>query len=341
MYSFFISNFNNLYKKYEDKGKTASVLANIKDVDLYNEEDLTELIDLVSSVSDTTKSDISASINRMLSDKDIDLKSFNEYLSKIDFENLFNISPRMKNFTFEEMITFLEYHFKADETKTKFEESDLTLGNLTEYLQDNLTNSDELTNILCSFPNTPREIGEFPSGWLDNIQEENKPESIKAVYDAISKFQKSGSTSELAKNLTQILGKQVKVSQAGNPGLVGKGYKLSVEGADDMCLKIYHNDIIPMRNIHGEHIEPQMGLFLNKHSNDFVKMLFGRVSGNYDSDGFIVSQFLAEDIKPYIQTDIEDGYVFIPNDTRANSDNNIKQGKVIDFGDVDAFKIKD
>ena len=51
-----------------------------------------------------------------------------------------------------------------------------------------------------------------------------------------------------------------------------------------------------MYNRHGEHIEPQAGLFSNAHSSDFVKMYFGRVAPFNTHDGFLVTQFLDKKI---------------------------------------------
>ena len=113
-----------------------------------------------------------------------------------------------------------------------------------------------------------------------------------------------------------------------------------MEGSEDMCLKIFGEDRNKffeqnpnLNNIHGQHIEVQTGLFVNQHSNDFVKMYFGKVSPINDSDGFLVTQFLSYDTEP-VQTGGTNNnkYKIYSNDAFAN--HNIINGKIIDFGDV-------
>jgi hypothetical protein len=91
--------------------------------------------------------------------------------------------------------------------------------------------------------------------------------------------------------------------------------------------------------VHGQYVEVQTGIYVNEHSNDFVKMYFGRVSPYNTSDGFLVTQFLSEDITPEssVANNIN-GYQILSYDSWEG--HNIINGKIIDFGGVDIIKIE-
>ena len=328
-----------LYEKFLKEGydvKTASIFANINNLDNYNTDELKTLIDNVSKISDTGNSDISAIIDKILSDGEIDLKSFNEYISKINIEELLETAPNMKNYDFKQMITFLNLHYKLNPNKTEFNKADLTIENLTDFLSHNYVNADSLTNLLTIYPNTKREVGELPKGWTDNIPEKDKPEKIKEIYDAILDFENSQDITKLKNRLENILSKSVEINFI-KRGTFALAYKISVEGEKDTCLKIFHTESIPLKNIHGMRIEPQLGFLLNNYSNDFVKIYFGKVAGDYNNDGFLVTQYLDKNTIPETSLITEEGYIFVSNDVDEN--NNITHGKIIDFGDIEAFKI--
>ena len=79
-------------------------------------------------------------------------------------------------------------------------------------------------------------------------------------------------------------------------------------------------------------IEPQAGIYLNNNSNRFVHMYFGRVAGNNDNDGFLITQFLSEDIEPIITTNKNNHNIrIIPQDAHSG---NIRKNIIIDYGDV-------
>ncbi len=336
------NDIRELYEKFLEEGntpKTASILANINNINDYDTEDIKNLINSVSRISETSESDIANAVQAVLEIPDMDLKSFNEYISKINIINLIKAAPTMANFKFEEMMTFLSHHYKLNPNKTTFNKDELNYGNLTDYIKHNVLYADKLTDILSKYPNTPREIGELPEDWLNNIPEEERSSVKEGVYNAISEFQETKYIPGLENNLTKILGKKTKIDPEGHKGTFGTVYQISVEGAEDKALKIFHTETIPMRDVHGEHIEPQMGLFTNQHSNDFVKMYCGRISGMHNSDSFLLSQYLSKDTIPYNQTASEDGYVFISNDLAMN--NNVINKKIIDFGDVDVYKLND
>lgn len=128
-------------------------------------------------------------------------------------------------------------------------------------------------------------------------------------------------------------------------GEFGVGYKISVSGAEDVVLKKFHK-ITRMApgNSHGVGVEVQTGLFVNNHSNDFVKMYCGKIVGSEQSDGYLITQFLAENITPIENPNIKGGYHIISRDSDAKLDSyvetghNVIAGKIIEFGDVEVTK---
>ena len=189
------------------------------------------------------------------------------------------------------------------------------------------------------------------------------------------------SMAELSENLSKILGKDVSIKELGS-GCFGTGYKVSMEGAEDTVLKIFNgstkddlkkmfdfSELLSseqmaklrklgitedrlrkigedyaerMTRVHGQHIETQTGLFVNEHSDDFVRMYFGKVSGTGDADGFLVTQFLSDDVVPQSPSTVKGGYRIKSKDAwAANSkkgkiygQHNIINGKIIDYGAV-------
>ena len=136
--------------------------------------------------------------------------------------------------------------------------------------------------------------------------------------------------------MSKILNKTVKVKRLGN-GSYGTGYKISISGAIDTCLKIYYKSTKPYTyNVHGQHIEPQTAVFVNEQSNDFVKMFFGKLSPIGQQDGFIVTQFISKNTKP-IQTGNSSKYIITTKDADIQMGCNSKNGKIIDFGAVEVM----
>ena len=137
-------------------------------------------------------------------------------------------------------------------------------------------------------------------------------------------------------NLSKILNKKATVKKIGK-GTYAQVYKISINGAQPTCLKSFPAHKNTRNNpYHGRNIETQLGLFLNKHSNDFVKMHFGKVCDNIRRDGFIVTQFLDDNIQPQIEPNIDESYKITYFDTHRN---NYIQGKIIDYGGTSIEKI--
>ncbi|MBR3605786.1 MAG: hypothetical protein IKL52_07140 [Candidatus Gastranaerophilales bacterium] len=124
--------------------------------------------------------------------------------------------------------------------------------------------------------------------------------------------------------------------------MLGKGnyakvYKISIDKAMPTCLKIFPASVNTSNNpYHGRNVEVQLGLFLNQHSEDFVKMHFGKVCDFKRRDGFLVTQFLGEHIIPIVDENIDDkSYHFEYYDDHKK---NYIQGKIIDYGGVGITK---
>lgn len=280
-------------------------------------------------------------------------EAFLDYFGKIDFEKLEEIAPAMKDFSLGNYLIFALYHFQKG-GKTEFTKKDLNFGDLTEFLSENYLDGTSMMNLLSAFPETKTEVGEIPDVWLDKIPNDKKEDAQKKIYMAIDNFVKQRNNSycfsllnntiddsihndesALSSQLGKILKKKVNVEKIGS-GVYGTGYKISVQGAGDFCLKAFRDienceesDIFKK---HGEHAEVQMGLFANRHSKKFVKMYFGRVSlYGTKQKGFIVTQFLDDDTeieKPNV-SGIKKYGIF---SSDAEGNHNMKQGIIFDYG---------
>ncbi len=261
-----------------------------------------------------------------------DLEDLNDYISKIDFNKLKQIAPQMVKYTSEQLIKFLQWHY--ENYTQNFDASTLDLGNLTKHLQENYLKKVELDNILTAHPLTRREVGEIPQKWLDKTQDKDK--ATKQIYKAIKEFQGRKDIDKLTQNLSQILNTKVKVEKIGQ-GAFGFTYKITVQNCSPVCLKIFnHSSRNDFALGHGPKQEIQTGLFLNRHSNDYVQVLFGKVETQYTKDGFLVTQFLDG-----TTTQLRNKNILSNCDIRYydNRDANKINNTIIDFGGVEIISI--
>lgn len=336
-----------LYKKFLSKGvdgKTSVILANIDRISRFPEEKLEDLIELMGLIGaqKPSKTRTSEALSEFLMcNKNIDLKEFNNYIKTIDFEAIAQFAPDVKEFQAEQFLTFAKYHYKNgtrvfDQESLNFDKTNN--GGLTQHLAENYLNSDMLSDLFSIFPATSRKVGEIPKDWIDeNIADKTKAQEL--VYEAIEIFQQNGDTKELGARLGMILGKKTNVSKIGS-GTYGDCYKISAQGIKPVSLKVFTPPLNEhtTRNIHGQHIEPQVALFVNENSQDFVKMYFGKVSPYTKNDGFMVCQFLEKGIVPENTGAKSEIYDITCVDARGGKNTII--GKIIDFGGIFVKKIQ-
>lgn len=327
---------SELYQEYTYLGydsKTSAIMANIANIEFYYDSEIAALID---SIKATENSDIR--VSQLISDylknnPDINLSEFTRYINGINFEKLSDVAPDIKTFGPKELLEFADYHYKLG--TVDFSKEALTLSeDMTQYLKENYVDAKTLTDLLIKFPATNRNVGSMPTTWIGNVSENEKEQASNGVYNSISDFQKSKDIKQFSKEMSDILGKQVNVEEL-KTGNYGTGYKLEMENAPALCLKIFSSDEDKdknMLNIHGQHIEVQNGIFANEHSNDFVKMYFGRIAGFNCDDGFLVTQYLDENITPVETGEKETSYKVISDDTFIG--HNKINGKIIDFGGI-------
>lgn len=311
--------------------KTASIMTNIENIEDYDNDVISEFLTSIKATK-STEERVSKLISKFLKDNpDVDLKDLTEYINNIDFEAVSTIAPAVKDFGTKDLLKFDFYHYRAG--TTDFTQEELSLDeDFTKYLTDNYVDADMLTDLLTAFPATPREVGSLPEDWLEKIPNELREKKIKDIYSAVSVFQKTANVSTFAKQLSIILQKKADVSELSS-GTYGTGYKISVENAKDMCIKIFPKHLEKQNNtpnMHGQHVEVQNAIFANTHSSDFVKMYFGRVASLKQKDGFLVTQFLGGNILPEITGNPKSEYKVTSGDCFMG--HNIINGKNIDFG---------
>lgn len=269
-----------------------------------------------------------------------DVNDFAKYIKSIDKNKMMQMEPAFKNFTDSDWLKFVDFHYRLG-TKT-FDKAALTFPqDLTNFLSKNYLDGKGITSLFKVYPSTAREIGEFPSKW--GIKTEK---AKKQVYDAIDSFRETRNLKQLSSDLTNITGKKTTVSEIG-AGAFGTAYKVSVNGAEDTSLKIFHKEQKMNAQIkngsrvinvdlsrHGPTVEPQAGLYVNENVEGYVKMYFGKIAPNNEKDGFYVTQFLDDKIKPI---DVPDPSRRIKNSDIVCGDikpENVVHGKIIDYGGI-------
>lgn len=331
----------NIKEKYNDilgfsyKGKEASIMANMSITNGSNYDVISGLLKSL-VVENDFGSNVAKSIDDYLNKNEaLDIKKFTEYINSIDKNELEKISQNYKDYTFEQRLNFFDYHYKLGTTDFSIENMTLP-SDLTMYLTQNYTDRVQLTELFYKYPATSRNVGEIPKSWLKNIPKEEQQDAKEKIYLAISDFQKKNYIEDFAQDLTDILGMEVGIREL-NTGVFGTCYEISAEGEKSMCLKKFLLNPREKHPAHGQHIEVQTGLFVNEHSNDYVKMHFGKVSPEGFKDGFLVTEFLDGYTPPTENTNIKDGYSIICYDT-SDGRNQIA-GKIYDFGGIEVKKI--
>lgn len=333
---------NNLYNGFIENGyseKQSSILANIKNIEEYNSDDVANLIDNISGFYNQDECPSTIISNFLKNNSGLDIKSFNKYLSAVDFQKLFDTVPAVKAYSKADFLKFINYHFKVKDIELN-ENSLKFCENFTDFIENNYINATEMDNILTIFPLTDRNLGEIPAGWInDSESNQNKKEIKNKVSNLFNEFRINRNPKVLEREMRNLLKKEVTVNEIAS-GDFGTTYKISVPNAVDTCLKLFFeikDNTNPKYLIHGVLIEPQTAIFANNNSNEFVKTFMARVTNTKEKNGFILTQFLTGKTKP-IETNTakNNEYTFITNDT-SKTHNKIN-GTIFDFGAVEVYK---
>lgn len=328
----------NLFNELKETGykpHTAGVLTNFEFLCYLNEEQIEKLAHIVEIIKANSKN--CNKLSQELSDfynkyilMGISIEELEKYVSKMDFEQIHSNAPITQKYSSSQLLSFIRSHYyKGTEDFTP--EALTFKKDLTQYVSNNYVNSEKMNEILTAYPLTKREVGEVPEEWLDKTEDKN--EAIKDIYSAITQFQNCKNTEKLAQDLSLILNKKVEAQKIGY-GSLASVYKLTIEGSQPVCIKIFdsfQNRLIS--NLHGHIAEPQLGLFLNQHDNSYVKMYFGKVADKIKKDGFLVTQFIDENTSPDQNPNATKGRYYIEHKD-AHKDNLIN-GIYIDFGGVE------
>lgn len=329
--------YNN-YLKQGINPQNASIMANVDDIKDINPKNLSQLLDLI-NVSDFPEIRTSEGLNKFLRMyRNETILGLNDYIKSFNLDELGEVIPLVKSFRPEDKLKFYDNYYRSGKI-TSFNPERLRVSfDLTDYLETNPISASCLNDLLIKYPATSREVGSIPDTWLNKTLSD-KDKATKEIYHAIEKFQKEKDVNTFQTDLSEILNKQVEVTKI-NSGNFGICYKIDMEDAIPSCLKIFKEEVLEQdddyKYIHGQHIEVQTGMFANKHSNNFVKMFFGKVSPFMTDDGFMVTQYLDDDIEPLEDIHINREYDFHCHD--VYNQRNVINGKIIDFGDVSIKK---
>ena len=260
---------------------------------------------------------------------------FINYVKSQDFNNLTSIAPRIKEFEPEQLFEFFNYHKSQG---TKLTPENLTYkGNLTHTFETNMTDYQQLSQILSRYPNTDRRVGHLPKEWINDVPKSEQKDFVANIYQAFSNFasipKDERNVNNLATTLKSIFKKDVKVEQLGY-GSFGSGYKISIENSKPFVLKAFNNiddDLKYMKNIHGRSIEPQNALYTKGKGNDFAGFYFGKVNDVIDKDGFMLNEFLPDKPSKSQQKDLTISR-FDSSDVDRDYGHNFQYGKILDYG---------
>ncbi len=261
-------------------------------------------------------------------------KGFANYLKKLDIKAIRSILP--EDYSDNNFLIFLFIHYMQGTTEFKSDNL-LKINNLSKLLEDNLITKDGLSMLFNAFPHTSKKIGNIPSSWVTKLQNKDVNKVIDEIYSSIYGFIANNDIDAFQERLKSLFKANVVVKKIG-VGEFGTSYKISIDGIPAVCLKTFH-EINPEVgcNMHGAYNEPQMALFANKHSNNYVKMYFGNLAGSQKlnkpsnkTQAFLVTQYLDKSIIPE-NTGIDSDVAVLNTDIKNA---NVIQGKIVDFGGI-------
>lgn len=271
---------------------------------------------------------------------EFDPKDFAKYISSIKRDKMVKLEPAFEKYSESDWLKFTDFHYRLG-TKDFDKETLKFPKDLTNFLSTHYLDGRGITSLFKVYPSTTREIGEMPSKWGVNTDK-----AKKQIYDAIDSFRETRDLNALSKELTNATGKKTKVTELSS-GAFGTGYRVQMDGSEDTCLKIFHPEPKMQKQIqngsrvinidlhrHGAQVEPQAGLYVNENVEGYVKMYFGKIAPNNEKDGFYVTQYLDEKIKPI---DVPDPSRKIKNSDIVYGDmkpDNVIHGKIIDYGGI-------
>lgn len=284
---------------------------------------------------------ILARVSRHLEKRtNMDPKDFAKYISKVDKNKMIKMEPGFKDYAQADWLKFLDFHYRLG-TK-EFNKEALTFPkDLTKFLSEHYLDGRGIRSLFKVYPSTSRKIGSMPEAW--GVKSDK---ATQKIYDAIEDFRGTRNLKKLSKEFSDAIGKKTQVTEL-TSGAFGTGYRVHVDGAEDTCLKIFHDK--PKMNTqiqngsrvinvdihrHGQNVEPQAGLYVNENVEGYVKMYFGRVAPDNEKGGFYVTQYLDEKIKPI---DVPDPSRKIKNSDIVYGDmkpDNVIHGKIIDYGGI-------
>lgn len=319
----------NLYQTFSEKflKRNNTVKKSDNDADFY-----------IKLLGTEEQYDFAEFVNRKILTNNINIKDLQEYITKIDVEQITKLAPAAKDYSVKDWLKFIEHHYKAG--NVSFTEETLTLTkDLTAYLSENYVTKQQMQEYITAYPKTNRNIGEFPKGWFSKISPVSKEKTSSELRAIIESFVTSSIDENVfSAKLSNLLNKKVKVAFLG-VGMYGVCYKISMEGCEDVVLKSFKEGF-NFNDDHGAGIEVQTALFVNNHSNDFVKFYCGRVIGEGHNDGYLITQFLDKNIAPIENSNIKGGYRIECLDSNKETEHNVISGKIFDFGDVKVTKIE-
>lgn len=321
------------YKKYLQEGietPYALILANIPNAK-GQEEDIVTLLKNIGAKR-YSEDRISRILKNLISDSETKISDLNKYMSQLDKEKIAQLAPDFKEFDPIQYLNFCLYHLSNN--TVDFNEKNLTFcDNPTEYFRVNPTNYDKLEEIYTRFPMTKREIGKVPQSFLEFVPKEKHQSCIEQLYNEIEEFRKNHNIRIFEQKLRSLLNQEIKIEKI-DTGKYGDGYRIDTQDNHSYCLKIYKNDKQKSSKKHGVHIEPQIALFANSHSKEYVKMHFGKVAPPNKNDGFIVTTYIDENSTPTNEeTEILDYNYAIDNSDTSEVHNKIN-GIIYDFGGI-------
>lgn len=216
---------------------------------------------------------------------------------------------------------------------------------LTRYLKSHWVDAPQLVRILEEYPDVSRNIGSPPKGWLDNVPEGKRKETVLAIFDTCAEFSSKISpfyeedaefqplVEEFEGRLCETLGKKVKVKYI-TKGTVGNVFSIE---ADDKkyVIKSFRKDA-GTGNGHGRSEEPQKAIFVknNERKSRFAEFYFGRVATREEQDGFIVTEYVDQQKRTGKKSPYDMPYI-TSNDSNAA---NLIGTKGVDFGDLSIDK---
>ena len=220
-----------------------------------------------------------------------------------------------------------------------------TTVNMLRLFKRRLVEPAELKAILSHVSDEERCLGSLPVDWFGTKRtSEERKLLTKNIFNIFSDFAKDTYSSsyvspekfepfvlKFCSSLQDILDKAVTMSYL-DKGLFGKVFRLNA-GDKDYALKVFHSGVTNQKHGKTKEIANAINYCHDRKRRSRADFYFGKIAGEKDEDGFMVTEFIQRDPKEFLMR-MHPLYQYRRYCVVDEGGFNNIKNRLIDFGDI-------